>query len=105
MEVRWSFILMLIGAAIVTIIPRTVPLVILSRLHLPNTLLRWMEHIPVAVMSALLAQELLLDKGSWQPQPIVLWSALASFVAAYFTRSLLITVIVGIAVLALLTRL
>ncbi|SDG90238.1 Branched-chain amino acid transport protein [Aneurinibacillus thermoaerophilus] len=93
---------MLLGASLVTFIPRVLPLVVLSRIRLPDWVLRWLNHIPIAVMSALLAQELLISNGSFSPSPTGLIAALPAFAVAYFTRSLLATVMTGIVVMALL---
>ncbi|SHE12020.1 Predicted membrane protein [Chlamydia abortus] len=87
---------MLLGASAVTLLPRVLPLVVLSRIQLPEWGLRWLQHIPIAVMSALLAQELLVSGGSLAPSWIGLLAALPAFAVAYFTRSLLGTVVTGI---------
>ena len=50
----------IIGTAIVTFIPRVLPLVVLSKLEIPEWGINWLKHVPVAVMAALLASELLL---------------------------------------------
>ncbi|MBU7316957.1 AzlD domain-containing protein [Paenibacillus oleatilyticus] len=97
MEIRPSFLWMLLGASLVTLLPRILPLIVLSRIRLPDWGLRWLGHIPIAVMSALLAQELLVSKGAFSPQPVALLAAVPAFAVAYFTRSLLGTVVTGIA--------
>lgn len=93
---------MLLGAALVTLIPRVLPLIVLSRVQLPEWGLRWLGHIPVAVMAALLAQELLVINGSFSPSPPRLIAALSAFAVAYFARSLLGAVITGILAMMLL---
>ncbi|GIP32825.1 branched-chain amino acid ABC transporter [Paenibacillus sp. J2TS4] len=93
---------MLLGASAVTFLPRVLPLVVLSRIQLPEWGLRWLQHIPIAVMSALLAQELLVSNGSFLPSWLGLLAALPTLVAAYLTRSLLITVVTGIAAMMLI---
>jgi branched-subunit amino acid transport protein len=97
MEVRPSFLWMLLGASLVTLIPRVLPLIVLSRIRLPDWGLRWLNHIPIAVMSALLSQELLVSNGSFSPNLFGLLSTIPTFAVAYFTRSLLATVLTGIA--------
>lgn len=99
MEVRWSILLIIIGSALVTFLPRVLPLMILSRLQLPNWLIRWLKHVPISVMAALLAQELLLSKGAFAPGDNILQilAALPAFAVAIWTKSLLGTVLVGIA--------
>ena len=62
MEVSWTILIIIIGCALVTFVPRVLPLMILSQLELPTWLIRWLKNVPVAVMAALLAQELLSIK-------------------------------------------
>lgn len=98
MEVRWSILLIIIGASIVTLIPRVLPLVVLSRIQIPEWGMRWLNYVPVAVMAALVGQELLMKKGEWSPlqSNLELLAALPTFIVAKLTRSLLGTVVVGI---------
>ena len=64
MEVRWTIlIIIIIGCALVTFIPRVLPLMLLSQMELPKWAIRWLKHVPVAVMAALLAQDLLLSEN------------------------------------------
>lgn len=75
---------------------------VLSRVRLPDWGLRWLNHIPIAVMSALLAQELLISDDTFSPQPEGMIAAIPAFLVAYFTRSLLTTVVTGIVAMMLL---
>jgi len=102
MEVSWNVIGIIALAALVTWLPRILPLVLLSRMQLPNVVYRWLQHIPIAVMAALLAQELLIREGKLHLQPEQLLAALASFVVAFLTRSLLLTVVAGMSAIMLL---
>jgi branched-subunit amino acid transport protein len=98
MEVRWTILLIIVGSAIVTFIPRVLPLMVLSRMQLPEWAIRWLKHVPVAVMAALLAQELLLSNGKFSlfANNLKLLAALPVFAVAIITRSLLGTVLVGL---------
>lgn len=98
MEVRWGILLIIIGAALVTFIPRVLPLMVLSRMQLPDWAMRWLYYVPIAVMAALVGQELLMSNGEVTPliQNIELLAALPTFAVAIVTRSLLGTVIIGI---------
>ena len=104
MTVRPQVLLLFLGMALVTYVPRMLPIVILSRFKLPPLLLRWLEFIPAAVLSALLAQGLLLDGRTLALPPAnpALLAALPAFAVAVWTRSLMGTVVVGIAAMALL---
>lgn len=98
MEIRIDTLLLLLGAGLVTFIPRVLPLMILSRLALPEWAMRWLSFVPISVMAALVAQELLLHEGklSLQDNSIPLIAALPTIAAALWKRSLLITVLVGV---------
>jgi len=87
---------MLLGASAVTLLPRVLPLVLLSRIQLPEWGLRWLQHIPIAIMAALLTQELLISDGAFAPSWMKLMAALPAFLVAYVSRSLLGTVLTGI---------
>lgn len=98
MEISREFLLILIGTAFVTIAARTLPLVLLSKLDIPEWAMRFLRHIPVAVMASLVALSILTKDEEWlpiahNPQIIALFPTI---IAAIITRSLLITVIVGI---------
>lgn len=102
---RWDVMLVILGASAVTILPRVLPLSLLSRVTLPEWSMRWLRHIPVAVMAALLAQALLVQDGSPSFRPDYLLAAVPAFLAAFFTRSLLLTVVIGIGTMFILMRL
>ncbi|MBS4214324.1 MULTISPECIES: AzlD domain-containing protein [Neobacillus] len=98
MEVRWSIFLIIFGSALVTFIPRVLPIAILSRVELPEWAMRWLSYVPIAVMAALVGQELLMPNGKLAPltDNLELIAALPTFLIAIITRSLLGTVLAGI---------
>lgn len=99
MEVRAEILWIIIGTAIVTVIPRVLPLVVLSKIQLPHWGLRWLHYIPIAVLAALLSQELLHpEQFEWSK----LLAAIPALLIAFWSRSLLATVLVGIVAVMLL---
>ncbi|QQZ09689.1 AzlD domain-containing protein [Heyndrickxia vini] len=104
MEIRYTILLIIFGSALVTFIPRVLPLMVLSRIQLPDWAISWLKHVPVAVMAALLAQSLLFsnDKLALYENSLNLVVALPVFLVAIFTRSLLGTVLTGIICMMLL---
>ena len=58
MEIRAEILGLVLACAAVTAAPRVLPLVALSRIELPGWLLGWLRHVPVGVLSALLALQL-----------------------------------------------
>ena len=98
MEITGYVLLIILGSALVTFIPRVLPLVFLSKIQIPEWGINWLKHVPVAVMAALLAQELLLSDGrlSIQGNMLELLAVIPTFLAVLFCRSLVVTVVVGV---------
>ncbi|MFF2482408.1 AzlD domain-containing protein [Paenibacillus sp. NPDC058071] len=103
MEVRWDVFLMIVGAALLTFLPRVVPLIVLSRMELPEWAIRWLDYVPISVMAALVGQELFVQKGQFSLlNNIELLAAIPTVLVAIKTKSLLGTVITGmISIMAL----
>ncbi|MCZ8522172.1 MULTISPECIES: AzlD domain-containing protein [Paenibacillus] len=104
MDIRVEMLWIILGTSLVTVLPRVLPLMVLSRFELPPKMLRFLNQVPVAVMSALLAQEIFLENGRMVPiaENVELLAALPTFLVAVLTRSLLGTVVAGVATMALL---
>ena len=96
MHIRPEFLGLVLACALVTAVPRVLPLLVLSRLQLPQWLLDWLRYVPVAVLASLLSLEV-TSAGTAG----LLGTAVALAVAAV-TRSLLGTVLAGVAVYWLL---
>lgn len=103
-------ILLIMGMAIVTYLPRILPLLLLSSRTLPPIVMRWLEMIPPAVLTALLASELLLKK---EGNSIVLFmsmdntfllASVPTFIIGWLTQSFFVTIFVGIVTVALLRQ-
>ncbi|GIO04003.1 branched-chain amino acid ABC transporter [Brevibacillus reuszeri] len=97
MEVRWDVFLIIVGSALVTFLPRVVPLMVLSRMELPEWGIRWLNYVPISVMAALVGQELFVNDGQltslWTN--VELLAAIPTVLVAIKTRSLLGTVVAG----------
>lgn len=102
-------LLLIVGMAVVTYIPRIAPLMLLSTRDLSPALMRWLEMVPPAVLAALLAPELLLE-----PSPdggktlflsldnVFLLAAAPTLLTGWISGSFFGTVAVGMASVALL---
>ncbi len=96
MSVR-SYLLLMLAMGGVTYLPRMIPLLLLSRKRLPLWFAQWLELIPPAILSALIAPALFTNAA---PRTLALGkaeflAALPTFYCAYKTRSLAGTVVVG----------
>ncbi|MBO1624557.1 AzlD domain-containing protein [Bacillus cereus] len=99
MEVRLDVLLLLMGAGVVTLIPRLLPLIVFSKIQIPDWGLKWLSYIPIAILAALLAEVLFMNKTmQWD----YLIAAIPTFFVAIYTRSLLGTVLTGVIVIILL---
>lgn len=100
MEKLW--IIAAMGA--VTYLPRALPLAVLAQMKIPEGFIRWLRFVPVAVLAALLAPELLLREGTFDLslQNQFLIAAVPCFLVAVKTKNLLLTVGVGLTAAILL---
>lgn len=93
----WTVI---VGMAIANFAVRFIPMVAVSRINLPRPVMRWLSYIPVAVMGAIVAGEILTPNGEYVApwdNPYLL-AAIPTALVYIKTRSFLGAVIVGIAV-------
>jgi branched-subunit amino acid transport protein len=92
-----DFLLLMLAMGAVTYLPRMLPLVVLSRRTLPGWLAEWLELVPAAILSALLAPTLLAhaDPRVFTLGKVELLAALPTLLVACKTKSLAGTVIVG----------
>jgi branched-subunit amino acid transport protein len=98
MEVRPEILIAILASGFVTLLPRVLPLMVLSRFQLPKAAADWLKHVPVAVMAALIAQSLFIAGDRPKAGPTLeMAAALAAFFVAVKTRSLLGTVVAGVA--------
>ncbi|GIP27610.1 branched-chain amino acid ABC transporter [Paenibacillus sp. J23TS9] len=96
MEVRWDVFLIIFGSALVTFLPRVLPLMVLSRMELPEWAIRWLDYVPISVMAALVGQELFVQDGRFSLlNNVELLAAIPTVLVAMRTKSLLGTVVTG----------
>jgi branched-subunit amino acid transport protein len=95
MDIRPEFLGLILACALVTAVPRVLPLVVLSRFQLPAWLLDWLRFVPIAILAALLSLELSLATAP-------LAGVATALAVAALTRSILGTVLAGVAVYGLL---
>ena len=90
--------------ALVTYLPRALPLALAGRVRLPAALERALDFVPVAVLTAIIAQTALVRDGaldiSLDNHHAI--AASAAFAVALLTRHLFLTIVAGLACFALL---
>lgn len=103
MEIRPEFLTLVLACALVTALPRVLPLVLLSRFELPAWVTDWLRFVPVAVLAALTAIEVLMPGGKALALHAPSLAGIgAAFSVAVATRSLLGTVAAAVAIYWLL---
>lgn len=99
--------LLIFGMALVTYLPRCLPLMLLSSRQLNPRFMRWLEMVPPSVLAALLAPEVLLrtqDSGKvffFSMDNVFLLAALPTLAIGWLSRSFFGTVAAGMAIVAL----
>jgi len=92
-----DFLLLMLAMGAVTYLPRLLPLVMLSRRTLPGWFAEWLELVPAAILSALIAPALFTHSAPrlFTLGKAELLAALPTLLCACLTRSLAGTVVVG----------
>jgi branched-subunit amino acid transport protein len=95
MEIETEKLLIFAGMALVTYFTRYAMIAALGR-EVPATLHRWLRYVPPAVLAALAAPAALAPRGRLD-LGLPAWAVLAGVVVAWRTRSVLWTIVGGMA--------
>jgi len=95
------------GMAAVNFLVRFIPLAVVTRLKLPEPVMRWLSYVPISVMGALVATEVLRPQGVFVPPWTSPWLAggLASAIVFWKTQSFLGATVAGMALFVVLRTL
>lgn len=89
--------------ALVTALTRLIPIGFLSGRKLPGWVEAWLRQIPVAILAAMLAPELLLNNGVVRlTHNLYLFASLPTLLVAIKTKNIFWTVLAGVTSLAVL---
>ncbi|AQY50967.1 hypothetical protein PWEIH_12885 [Listeria weihenstephanensis FSL R9-0317] len=103
MSVSYAFILMLLGCSLVTAIPRMLPFLVMRNMNISEPILKWLSYIPICIFSALIIESFMTNgAGGFQIHWLELVAVIATLLISLLTRSLLWTVILGVAMMAIL---
>lgn len=96
---------MIIGMTLVTYIPRMLPVTLLSKVKLPDTMVSLLKYVGPAILASLLAPALFITDGSLNISlnNNYLLAAIPTFFTAYFSKSIFITIFSGMFFLYILT--
>ncbi|MEG0470998.1 MAG: AzlD domain-containing protein [Solibacillus sp.] len=96
-------VLVILGCAVVTWIPRILPFVFVKNIKMPDVVLRWLAYIPVCILSALIIEGFFQTDGQWvtlDSQNIIAF--IPTLAVALLTKSLSKTVVAGVVTMAVL---
>lgn len=104
LTLRPEILLIILGSALVTLIPRMLPFAALRAVTLPGWAERFLRFVPPAVLGALLARELFLVGGKLvlPPENLAPIAIQPAFVVALWRKSLIGTVLTGVIAIFLL---
>ena len=96
---RHEMLGLILGMAVVTFIPRFLPMAFLTRVAIPEKVKRGLDYIPVAILSAIVFPVLFsTGTGKVGIEPHSFLAAIPVFVIAYRVKSLWGSVILGMLV-------
>lgn len=99
-----KIIFIILGMAVVTYLPRFLPMYILTRLKIPQIVIDWLKYVPVAVLTALIVPGIITaDREIFiSLSNTYLLASLPAFLLALLTRSMLVTILAGMGLVLLL---
>lgn len=99
--------LLILGLAAATFLLRLLPMITLSRTELPPWARDWLGLVPGAVLAASLFQTLFIQDGDYALtwRNAYLLAGVPTFLVAWRTRNMILTMLTGMVTFALLQRL
>ena len=96
---RHDILLLILGMALVTFLPRFFPIAFLNRRVLPEKVKKGLEYFPISILSAIVFPILFSNGGGKiEIQPQYLIAAIPVFLFAWKVKSLWGSVILGMAI-------
>jgi branched-subunit amino acid transport protein len=94
----WQIWAVIGGMAVTNFVLRLTPIAVLSRLRIPRPIERWLSYVPVSVMAAIVATEVVRPGGVWLAPwgNAYLMAALPTAFVYHRSRSLFGATVVGI---------
>lgn len=96
---RLEMLLLFLGMAAVTFLPRFLPMALVSRITIPDRAKAFLEYVPVAVLSALVVPAVFaVDGGGVGIETRLLFAAIVVFIFAWKVKNLFGSVVLGMSV-------
>ena len=102
-----NFWLMIIVVSAASLLPRILPVALLSRWDFPPPVQKWLSFVAPAVLGTLTAISVLAPQGriDLEPSNLYIWAFMPTLAIAVKSRNLFYTLLTGILALALLNLL
>ncbi|ANZ98652.1 AzlD domain-containing protein [Carnobacterium divergens] len=99
-----QFILLILGMAFVSYLPRVIPMMYFSKRDIPEWFHEWMKYVPAALFAALFFKDVFIVDGDFSLfSNLKIIAAVIVMAVAYKTKSMGLSVIGGLAAILLLT--
>ncbi len=87
----------IIGMSLITIGLKALPILVLSNIKLPEIISRTLRHVPIAVLSSMVVQFLIIENNqiNFNLNNIFLWASIPTIIIAFVYRSIFLTVVGG----------
>jgi branched-subunit amino acid transport protein len=102
MNLDVTTLVVILGCALVTILPRIIPFLVVRNVTLPEPVLKWLSYVPICILTALVVESFIEQtnhslKINWS----VLIVIIPTLLIAVQTKSLTISVISGVVFMAI----
>lgn len=94
--------IVIIGGSIVTILSKTLPIMLISKINLNYKISKFLKFIPISILSGLIVSQLLVANQNVNINSYEIIAAIPTIIIAIKKNNLLLTVIVGVVSIALL---
>lgn len=100
-----DIILLIILAAVVTYLPRFLPILLLKNANLPLWFRKWMGYIPISIFASLIATDIFFQEDNVQfdlTSNVKLIPSLITLFVAYKTKNMIYSILAGVISIALM---
>lgn len=103
MTIDVKILVVIIASAVVTLIPRILPFIIVRKVTFPAAVTKWLSFIPVSILTALTVGSFVTKEKSFiSIDWLVLTAIMPTLMVALWTKKLSVTVIAGIIFMAVI---
>ncbi len=105
-EMDSKIIVLILGMAVVTFLPRFLPMALMMEKNLPEIILQWLRFFPIAILTALLAPIIFVHNGmlNLSLENKYLIAIIPTAIAAFKTRNVISAMIIGVGTIIILNK-